>query len=163
MIDEEQKQDRCGEIGPIENYRMKENGLFHSNQELDYSIVELQGHPGERWGFIPLQVNSLVNKGARVNIIQHPGGRHKQISFRNNYVEYVDERLVQYVTHTEPGSSGSPVLNDQWELVALHHAGSETLVEPKTQRRYFRNEGIAIRAIIESLPQNIRDLLNPTQ
>jgi hypothetical protein len=30
---------------------------------------------------------------------------------------------VHYHTDTSPGSSGSPVLNDQWEVVALHHSG----------------------------------------
>jgi endonuclease G len=27
-----------------------------------------------------------------------------------------------YETDTKPGSSGSPVLNDRWQLVVLHHA-----------------------------------------
>ncbi|MER5327117.1 trypsin-like serine peptidase [Streptosporangium roseum] len=33
------------------------------------------------------------------------------------------EAFPHYQTDTEPGSSGSPVFNDQWEIVALHHAG----------------------------------------
>jgi hypothetical protein len=28
---------------------------------------------------------------------------------------------VHYASDTEPGSSGSPVLNDQFEVIALHH------------------------------------------
>ena len=30
---------------------------------------------------------------------------------------------MHYETDTAPGSSGSPVFNDQWEVVALHHSG----------------------------------------
>ena len=32
------------------------------------------------------------------------------------------EVLHHYSTDTEAGSSGSPVFNDQWEVVALHHS-----------------------------------------
>jgi|688.fasta_scaffold01941_8 hypothetical protein len=31
--------------------------------------------------------------------------------------------FLHYETDTDPGSSGSPVFNDQWEVVALHHSG----------------------------------------
>ncbi len=31
--------------------------------------------------------------------------------------------FLYYTTDTEPGSSGSPCFNDQWELIALHHSG----------------------------------------
>ena len=33
------------------------------------------------------------------------------------------EQFLHYRTDTAPGSSGSPVFNDQWEVVALHHSG----------------------------------------
>ena len=67
--------------------------------------------------------------------------------------------MVQYVTSTLNGSSGSPVLNDAWEVIALHHAGGN-LPEPTTQRRYFRNEGILIEKILADLPLNLREQVN---
>jgi len=56
--------------------------------------------------------------------LQHPEGRTLQITFSNNGITGVYERdgLIQYVSHTSVGSSGSPCFNDQWELVAVHHA-----------------------------------------
>jgi endonuclease G len=33
------------------------------------------------------------------------------------------DNYLHYRTDTSPGSSGSPVFNDQWEIVALHHSG----------------------------------------
>jgi V8-like Glu-specific endopeptidase len=153
------QQNRKGEIGPIEDYRKEKTGLFYTNIELDYTIIELSGDPGKNHGFISTEPGTGIRCDERVNIIQHPGGRPKQISFRNNFVEYADNRIVQYVTHTEPGSSGSPVFNDRWELVAVHHAGG-IVREPSTQRRYSRNEGIAIQAILGSLPEPVHKALS---
>src|SRR5262249_23055923 len=33
------------------------------------------------------------------------------------------DKFAHYETDTEQGSSGSPVFNDQWEVIALHHSG----------------------------------------
>lgn len=147
-----------GNIGPIVDYSILEGGLFYTNSELDYTLVELSNSPGEKWGIIPIQLHLGVQRNDRVNIIQHPGGRPKQISFRNNFIEYVDDRVLQYVTHTEPGSSGSPVFSDRWELVAVHHAGG-VIREPGSQLHFYRNEGIAIQAIVETLPNVVRNAI----
>ena len=67
-----------------------------------------------------------AQKGDFLNIIQHPNGGLKQIAFRKNeIIEIPDAQrdFLYYTTDTEPGSSGSPCFNDQWELVALHHSG----------------------------------------
>ncbi len=95
---------------------------------------------------------------SRVNIIQHPMGRPKEISMQNNFVQYVGGNVVQYVTSTLPGSSGSPVFNDNWEVVALHHSGGN-IPEPTTGKKYYRKEGIYIGSILADLPEELRQLL----
>lgn len=59
-----------------------------------------------------------------LNILQHPEGDAMKVSVCSNGVTYVDRGLgvVQYLTQTRGGSSGSPCFNDNWEVVALHHA-----------------------------------------
>jgi len=150
-------------IGPTKDYKRKNGGVFHTSNDFDYTVVEIAGQPGIEWGVIevPTILISPVKVDGRVNIIQHPGGRPKQLSFRNNFVEYLDEKVIQYVTHTESGSSGSPVFNDDWELVALHHAGG-IIREPSTQRRYYRNEGIIVKAILGNLPIAIQSYIEKT-
>lgn len=142
-----------GEAQTPREYRAKLNGIFHTNKNLDYTIVELEKEPGSEWGYLHLAARDIL-RDSRVNIIQHPMGRPKEISFQNNFVEFVGENIVQYITSTLQGSSGSPVLNDSWEVVALHHAGGN-MREPITQRRYFRNEGILIGSILADLPNNL--------
>jgi V8-like Glu-specific endopeptidase len=85
-------------------------------------------------------------------------GQHKQISLQNNFVQYVGGNVMQYITSTLNGSSGSPVFNDGWEVLALHHAGGN-IPEPTTQQRYFRNEGILVTSILADLPSDFADML----
>ncbi|MBE9098747.1 trypsin-like peptidase domain-containing protein [Vacuolonema iberomarrocanum] len=150
--------DFLGHAQPCDEYYAKPNGLFYTNQELDYTVVQLDGEPGQKWGWLPLLPRNIQRR-QRINIIQHPAGRPKEISFQNNFVEYTGGNVVQYVTSTLNGSSGSPVLNDAWEVVALHHAGGN-IPEPTTQQRYFRNEGILVEKILADLPTEVREILN---
>lgn len=123
---------------------------------LDYAVVGLGRRIGgdaeiESLGYCPLS-NSPDRHvvGMSVNIIQHPGGQHKQISVRNNLLTHRTDRTLLYETDTKNGSSGSPVFNDDWDVVALHHYG-----EPFTERLGPNgepfpievNEGIRISAI----------------
>jgi V8-like Glu-specific endopeptidase len=65
-----------------------------------------------------------------------------------------NDRLLHYRSPTEPGSSGSPVFNDQWELIALHHAGGTDL--PRLNNHggtYAANEGITLPAIRKRLSE----------
>jgi V8-like Glu-specific endopeptidase len=139
---------------PITEYRAVADGPFHANQALDYAVFQVEKQPGLEWGYLRLQPRS-VEKNERINIIQHPNGLPKQISMQNNLVEYVGGHVLQYVTSTNPGSSGSPVFNDRWEVVGLHHAGGE-LVEPTSGQYFNRNEGILISSIWDDLPDAIR-------
>jgi V8-like Glu-specific endopeptidase len=146
-----------GRAEPTHDFRAAAD-VFATSRELDYTLVRLDGRPGDEWGFLPLR-QAPVAVGDRVNIIQHPGGQPKQIALRDNVVEYVGGGVAQYVTSTLPGSSGSPVLTDTWEVCALHHAGG-VLREPTTARMFFRNEGVMIEEILRDLPATVRDLLS---
>ena len=122
----------------------------------DWTVVCLPDRPGTRWGTIPL-VPIEISVGDHVNIIQHPGGGDKQIALYHNTVIAAANGLVQYLTDTLPGSSGSPVFNDSWDVVALHHSGG-WIPDPAARRRllpfkrkYYRNEGIDIRRVIDGL------------
>jgi endonuclease G len=99
--------------------------FFVTDTELDFSIVALR--PGGDLGLFGwLQLHEQEGKvilGELVNIIQHPNGEPKQLAVRENKVVDLLDRFLHYETDTAPGSSGSPVFNDQWEVVALHHSG----------------------------------------
>jgi Trypsin-like peptidase domain/Effector-associated domain 1 len=126
--------------------------LFMTSRQDDWTAVRVAGNPGERWGELPL-APAWLQVGNRVNIIQHPAGRHKQISLLFNLVAFIGNNRVQYLTDTEPGSSGSPVFDERWNVVALHHSGG-WLPEPggsDPAKTFYRNEGILIDVIIAGL------------
>lgn len=88
----------------------------------------------------------------------------------DDQVDGVENNFLYYETDTVRGSSGSPVLNDQWYVVALHRRGvpavrqrngtaavvrrDNRLARPgddEEQIRYVSNEGIRISRIIARL------------
>jgi hypothetical protein len=99
----------------------------------------------------------LANEGAYVYVIGHPAGAGLKFSIRGNDLLAYDEAKskVHYTAPTEPGSSGSPVFTTQWQLMALHHAGSNKMRNPKDpSTTYQANEGITIEAIRKEFAAN---------
>lgn len=101
----------------------------------------------------PIAKNLPVLDGKqKTYVIGHPGGRTLSLSLQDNFLLDYDQRLIHYRTPTEGGSSGSPVFNQQWKLIGLHHAGSAEMAclngKPGV---YPANEGIWIQKIIKEL------------
>ncbi|MDX2524484.1 trypsin-like serine peptidase [Streptomyces europaeiscabiei] len=120
------------------------DGFFAADQRLDFALVRVAPGPDLRpagetfgWNRLSAQKGKLVI-GEPVNVIGHPMGRLKEIAVRDNMLQVRLDDFLHYKTDTEPGNSGSPVFNDQWEIVALHHSGV-----PRTdgQGRVLRRDG----------------------
>lgn len=127
---DEREQGRA--IAPIE-FRFQPDVAFLTSpvDELDFTLVAVEpvneaGAALEQFGWLPLIAElGKVTQGQRVNIVHHPEGRPKQVSLRENFLALTLDRFLHYMTDTKPGSSGAPVFNDEWEVVALHHAARE--------------------------------------
>jgi V8-like Glu-specific endopeptidase len=75
-----------------------------------------------------------------------------QFTIQDNLVLNYDDSGFHYRSPTEPGSSGSPVFDGQWQLIALHHGGGFEL--PRLNGKggtYAANEEISLQAIIADL------------
>jgi endonuclease G len=59
-------------------------------------------------------------------------------------VKYLLDDFIQYAADTKNGSSGSPVFNDQWAVVAVHHA---SVRDPNRKTVWIANEGVRISSI----------------
>jgi hypothetical protein len=128
-----------------------EEKLFFTQKKDDWTLVKIKEPVPDYYGFLNLCPDG-VEKDEFVNIIQHAAGGPKQIALYNNMVTFADERIVQYLTDTLPGSSGSPVFNSKWEVVALHNSGG-WVQEPGAVGKVYRNQGTNIELIIEFMKQ----------
>lgn len=135
--------------------------------ELDCAVIKLQ----EPAGSLPVGDRKKANDGdprdfiklsgatdappefkpkTPVFIVQHPSGEPIKLALETSAVKSVNgnRTRVQYFTNTEPGSSGSPCFDQNWNLIALHHSGDPNFIEgtPPTF-----NQGIPIDTIVSFL------------
>jgi V8-like Glu-specific endopeptidase len=121
-----------------------------SDRGLDTTILELDGYPQD---VVPtplakgLPPRPLSHR--RAYVIGHPGGSAQpQFSLQDNILLDYDHRVLHYRSPTEGGSSGSPVSDDEWRLIGLHHAGGTRMPQlNKAGGTYAANEGITVDAI----------------
>ncbi|HEU5032976.1 MAG TPA: DNA/RNA non-specific endonuclease [Spirillospora sp.] len=110
---------------PATAYPLDPDRFFLADEALDVALVAVRAPAGAlaAFGFNPLiEAEGKAIIGEFVTIVQHPRGDRKQVALRENRIVDVLDEYLHYAADTEPGSSGSPVFNDQWEIVALHHA-----------------------------------------
>ncbi len=149
------------------------------DKELDFALVKIKGEPladrklqpgdedlgylellrrGRHRGYLLLAPRDIVEH-ERVNIIQHPNGSPQKVVLTQNYVlANMSADRVHYLADTQPGSSGSPVLNRYWEVIALHHSGgahppqkASNNLQKVLKGLYKFNEGIPIRSIMPKI------------
>ena len=100
-----------------------------------------------------------------------PGGGPLRYAIRNNFFVGLGQRPYQmrYLTDTLKGSSGAPVLDDSWQVVAIHHGYKK--VDPalydkeagKSEVVKYHNEGIVISDILSDLPAVIQHEISTAQ
>ncbi len=164
--------DLDGVVSEPVRFNLRPHEIFYSNAELDICFVAVtplseSAVPLDRYGRLPLlPLSGKAIGGEWVTIIQHPNGQPKQIAIRASQIISLPpeiaagldcEQFVHYSTDTEPGSSGSPVLNDQWQVLALHHKAvpgpAEYGADGALQQRWIANEGVRVSAIFGHLEQ----------
>jgi endonuclease G len=156
-------------------FNLEPQTLFYTNEALDYTIIWV----GEKstdgfarvqdFGYLHLNPNlGKIKEGNAVSIIQHPDGKMKKVALRQNEVTNLAlPKFIRYVTDTKSGSSGAPVFNDKWEVVAVHHAGVPRYNEAgqilnrsgalwdksqgEVQVDWIENEGIRVSTIVYDL------------
>jgi endonuclease G, mitochondrial len=161
--------------GPV--FALDPGRFFLNDEALDYAIVAVAPESRDRTPLGQLQLQYLpligakgkILKGDPVSIIQYPEGGPKQYATVNNHLlDLRDDGFLLYETDTLEGSSGSPVFNQHWETIGLHHCGVPAMENGKLVTRdgrrvsvdadveesdlmWIANEGIRVSALVESL------------
>ena len=180
LADFDYELDAAGNDRPVTHFGFDTNSLFYANEQLDFAVVAVKAMSEDgasdlrSWGWLYLSNEpGKSDLGEYLTIIQHPGGERKQVCVRENKLIKYEGDTVWYMTDTLGGSSGSPVFNRFWQVVALHHSGvprkdkkgnwltkdgkiwdqsmDEALVD------WIANEGIRISSVVEHLNSNLKD------
>ncbi|MDU8909686.1 DNA/RNA non-specific endonuclease [Aestuariicoccus sp. MJ-SS9] len=140
---------------PTQTFDITGDVFFTSDRHaLDFTFVSVRmdndrGETLDPFGsFTLIEESGKAVKGEPVSIVQHPRGDRKSIALRDSTIVGVKGDFIYYSTDTEPGSSGAPVLNDQWLPVALHH---RSVPHPDKPGVWIANRGIRISQIFRAL------------
>lgn len=115
---------------PTSVWRLRPDRVWVTDATLDYTVVavEAPATPASAPSRRPIVLDGRSGKGLlneRIHIVQHPGGGFQQLTHRYDRIidTQRDANEIFYRACTRRGSSGSPVFNTEWQLVALHNAG----------------------------------------
>ncbi|MEH1966902.1 trypsin-like peptidase domain-containing protein [Nostoc sp.] len=126
------------------NYQSEKNVLeldiITNHSRLDYALLQIKAQTQHQ--AISLNESSILDSGQEIRIIHHPQGNPLVISDLGQIMQ-VGEDYIDHNLKTDHGSSGAPIFNRQWELIAIHqgNVGIGRKFEPGS------TGGIPIRAI----------------
>ncbi len=177
------EENRFGAAKRSRHFELDPDRFFMTHKDLDFSFVAVQPHSdidaplGEFGWHALIREQGKIRLGDPVNLIHHPLGQTKSVTVHNSNFLYLVETkdlsdFCWYSSDTEPGSSGAPVFNNRWEIVALHHrsipkqrddglfeaVSGEPLTEDDLRRRperavWIANEGIRVSRIVPALEE----------
>ncbi|MEZ2226076.1 MAG: trypsin-like peptidase domain-containing protein [Microcoleus sp.] len=102
---------------PLEQYLFElDLDLVSYHNRPDHALVRVKGQPQQ---LIANQINDRLDSGQEIRTIHHPLGKPVEISGIGHIVQ-VAEDYINHNLRTDHGSSGAPIFNRQWELIAIH-------------------------------------------
>jgi endonuclease G len=178
FVEFDYERDVFDDLKKAQRFNLRPELLFETSVKLDFSVVAVapigrEGTSLANYGYLPLIAETgKAVEGEWLTVIQHPEGREKQVCIRENKLLKRGDDVLWYSTDTLPGSSGAPVFNNSWQVVALHHSGvpetkngkwqtvdgrdfDERRDDPR-QVKWLCNEGIRISRVVGELKR-----LNP--
>jgi len=178
--------DAAGKERASSFFGLRPDVFFLTSEELDFSVVAVSERSDDQrsrakdFSFLSLNgTTGKVLKAEYLTIIQHPGGQRKQVCVRENQLLKIQDDVLWYATDTLGGSSGSPVFNNSWQVVALHHSGvpdkdkkgniltvDGTIYDSsmdESRIKWVANEGVRVSRIVQTLKaaQPANPLLKP--
>lgn len=152
------KRDAEGSEEPGKLFKLHQNWIVDSSDgyALDYLLLRL-AHPATDGIIAPVKIApeaDIIYKDAFVNIIHHPLRGAMEVSLRCNKVVEVEPQRIYYLADTEDGSSGAPVFDDHWRVVALHRSGGEKDASGRLLRK--SNAGIPINLIMNKIARYLQ-------
>jgi hypothetical protein len=141
-------------------------GVVPSDDELDYALLRLRDAPGDvnARGFIPVPDGDLViAPRSSLCILQYASRRPLEVAFSPAGAVALRGRSVRlrHIVNTADASSGSPVFDKDWKLIALHRG---YVIPPSPHDKFELNDAIPIakirRHFLQNASRSTRGLVN---
>ena len=161
-----------GNSGPqsVKQFPLDSETLYYENEELDFAVIAISIE-SQDVGIISSVQTAKCLTGKHMNIFSHPNGSAMRVSLRQNVA--VDEpqkkkmitvdiislklealsaepHIIIHEADTEAGSSGAPIFNDRWQLVAIHQ-GYTAEKRGLSEDQFVGNYGTLIGYILEDM------------
>lgn len=103
------------------------------NESRDYVVVKAEGSPTVKYGFVRLSPTP-TDPGQPLMIFHHPMGRPKVMTRVRCFAmsSQPDKSVLHHQCDTMPGSSGSLILSNRGETLALHFSGGLNADDPSS-------------------------------
>ncbi len=124
--------DWCIDASPPSPFELGIGDEGPTNQTLDYALIRLSKSigndqtitTGETRGWVKISKEQpLPPQHSIIFVIQHPAGLPIKLAVGDLTGKSDDTFRIFHSANTEPGASGSIILNAKLEPIALHHAG----------------------------------------
>ena len=126
---------------------------YSPTEKLDYALLRVEDAIKKATEIkkADCDFESSPSQGMGLTILQHPEGESMKLAVSRDGITSILQQsgLVQYATKTAGGSSGSPCFNEDWKVVALHHA---------ERSRSFGSirEGILLSSIYQEIKSHLK-------
>jgi lysyl endopeptidase len=128
--------DTCGGVSGGHDYVTTGAQFLATDHDLDFTLLQLDDiSPSQKYGYLRI-ANRPPVQGEVIWIPQHGGGSIKTFAVNSDLeagapAKIIDDSLegwfpdsdIGYYADTEGGASGSPVLDSNNKIIALHHFG----------------------------------------
>ncbi len=128
----------------LSEYRIVEELVRSEPREYDYAAFRLEAIPEGERKYFKARSYQFENIREPVGILGHPNGESQRFTYGVVFDNNSFMGRVAYTANTAPGASGSPVFNENWDLVAIHHHGEKNVY----------NHGVPLKAILAHLKES---------
>lgn len=139
-----------GYVEPGEAYELDRN-FTTSNRRSDYALLKINAGPALR----PVPpVKRQLDKDYTVRLIHHPLGQPLVVSDAGRVV-CIGEDYMYHTVPTDNGSSGAPIFDKDWHLVAIQLGNPD----PRRTPPFGATTGLPLLAFWDTLVQHLPSLV----
>lgn len=122
-----------------------------SNDTLDYALVRIAGKPEYRTALL---FNGQLSAAQSIRLIHHPLGEPAKISDVGQIVQ-ANKDYIKHNIKTDYGSSGAPIFDQNWHVVAIHRGA----LTPGRSPTPGISEGVPLYRIWDDIVQRLPALV----